>query len=98
MNSNLIIEIRKKRDAIIRIAEKHGAFNLRIFGSTVRGDQHTDSDLDLLIDVGPKHSPWFPAGLALELEELLGCKVDVVIARSVNPRLKARIFDEAVPL
>ena len=65
-------EIRQKRDEIRRIAAEHGALNLRIFGSVARGEERPDNDLDLLIDVGPKTSSWFPAGLILDLEKLLG--------------------------
>ena len=66
------------------IAARHGAYNVRVFGSTVRGEAGPESDVDLLVDVGPTHSRWFPAGLILDLEELLGRGVDVVTLHQLD--------------
>lgn len=74
----------KNRDEILRIAARHGAFNVRIFGSQARGETKQDSDLDLLVEVGPDRSPWFPAGMIADLEELLGYEVDVVTSNSLH--------------
>ncbi|MGH9435154.1 MAG: nucleotidyltransferase family protein [Terriglobia bacterium] len=87
-----------KRDEIERIAAKHGATNIRIFGSVARGDARPDSDIDLLIDVGPSTSSWFPAGLVLELEDLLGRRVEVITERALRTDLRDAILREAVPL
>lgn len=87
-----------KREAIQRIATAHGAYNIRVFGSVARGEATPQSDLDLLIDVGTTTSAWFPAGLLLDLEELLGCHVDVVTERALHPTLRERVLREAVPL
>ena len=70
--------LRQKQEDIKRIAAKHGAINIRVFGSVALGQSRQNSDLDLLIDVGPNTSSWFPAGLILDLEDLLGCRVEVV--------------------
>ncbi|MFY9610987.1 MAG: nucleotidyltransferase domain-containing protein [Blastocatellia bacterium] len=56
-----------------------------MFGSVARGDANHDSDLDLLIDVGPRTTSWFPAGLILDLEKLLDCRVEVVTEKALNP-------------
>jgi uncharacterized protein len=70
-----------KREEILAIAEKHGACNVRGFGSVARGEADEKSDIDLLIDYSlDKVTPWFPAGLMLELQDLLGRKVDIVTA------------------
>jgi predicted nucleotidyltransferase len=90
--------LQAKREAILRIAAKHGARNVRIFGSTVRGEAGPGSDVDFLVDVKPVHSSWFPAGLILDLEELLGQKVDVVTEDSIYWLLRRRILKEARPL
>jgi len=90
--------LREKRNEIQRIAAKHGARNVRIFGSVARRETHADSDIDLLVDTSPETSSWFPAGLVLELEEILGCKVEVVTENGLNPHLKERVLEEAVPL
>ncbi len=89
---------REKRDEIQRIAARHGARNVRVFGSVARGEAREESDIDILVDIGPETSSWFPAGLVLELEESLGCKVEVVTERGLNPHLKDRVLEEAVPL
>lgn len=90
--------LQTKREEILRIAAKHGARNVRIFGSTVRGEAGPESDADFLVDVDPVHSSWFPAGLILDLEELLGQKVDVVTEDSIYWLLRRRILKEARPL
>jgi predicted nucleotidyltransferase len=84
--------------AIRRIAAKHGAQHVRIFGSMARGEAGPGSDIDLLIDKGPETSPWFPGGLIVELEALLGRKVDVVTEKGLSPYLREQILREAVPL
>ncbi len=90
--------LNEKRDDIRRIAARHGAHNVRIFGSVVRGEAGPDSDIDFLIDVGPTTSSWFPAGLILDLEEILGCRVEVVTERALNPHIRDYVLREAVAL
>jgi len=87
-----------KREEIQRIAARHGARNVRVFGSVARGQTRPESDLDLLVETGPETSSWFPAGLVLDLEEVLGCKVQVVTEKGLNPDLQERVLHEAVPL
>lgn len=91
----LLIE---KRDDIRSIAAKHGAYNIRIFGSVVLGEAGPDSDIDFLIDAGPTTSSWFPAGLILDLEEILGRRVEVVTEKALNPYLRDSVLREAIPL
>lgn len=88
----------EKRDTILRIAEKHGARNVRVFGSVARGDDDSDSDVDLLVRFDPDRSLLDHAGLWLELQDALGCKVDVVSDRGLKPRIRERILREAVTL
>lgn len=90
--------ILKSSDQIQRIAAQHGALNVRVFGSVARGEATPESDLDLLVELGPNPSPWFPAGLILDLEKLLGCKVEVVTERALNPLLRDRVLSEAITL
>jgi predicted nucleotidyltransferase len=90
--------IQAKRGEILRIAEKHGARNVRVFGSAARGETGPDSDVDFLVAVQPEHSPWFPAGLILDLERLLGCEVDVVTEEALHWYIHDRVLQEAVPL
>ena len=65
-------DVRAHRDEIVRVGERFGVRNIRVFGSVARGTSHQDSDLDLLIDVDPGHGYFDMAGFALEIEELLG--------------------------
>ena len=90
--------LHEKRDEIRSIAAKHGAYNIRIFGSTARGQAGPDSDIDFLVDVGPTTSSWFPAGLILDLEEILGRRVEIVTARALNPHIRDHVLREAKPL
>jgi predicted nucleotidyltransferase len=87
-----------KRDEISAIASRHGAYNVRVFGSVARGEAGPDSDVDFLIDVGETTSSWFPAGLILDLEKILGCRVEVVTARALNSYIRDNVLREAKPL
>ena len=86
------------REEILRIAARHGATNVRVFGSVARGTAGPESDLDLLVDVGPKTTPWFPGGLMADLEELLGFQVDVATEKTLHRRIRDRVLAEARPL
>jgi predicted nucleotidyltransferase len=90
--------LKTKRQEILRIAAKHGAFDVRVFGSRARGSAGPVSDFDFLIKVGPRHTPWFPGGLVADLEDLLGGKVDVVTEAGLHPLLRDRVLKEAVSL
>lgn len=91
--------VKNKREEIRQIAERHGARNIRLFGSVVRGEANPESDVDLLVDVeAAQTSSWFPVGLILDLEKLLGRRVEVVTERALNKDLRERILLEAVPL
>lgn len=90
--------LKEKRADILKLAAKHGATNIRIFGSAARGDAGPDSDIDLLVDVQPVHSAWFPGGLLADLEELLGRKVDIVEPEGLHWFIKDKVLKEAVPL
>lgn len=90
--------IQEKRDEICAIADRHGAYNVRIFGSVVRGEAGPDSDIDFLIDAGPATSSWFPAGLILDLQEILGRRVEVVTEKALNPFIRDYVLREAVAL
>ena len=90
--------LRAKQFEIQSIAAKHGAGNVRVFGSVARGDARENSDVDLLIDIVGPTTPWFPGGLLTDLETALGRRVDIVIARSLHPLLRESVLKEAVPL
>jgi len=90
--------LRSKREEILRVAARHGASNIRVFGSVARGESDEKSDLDLLVTMEPGRSLLDHAALWLELQELLGCGVDVVSEKGLRPRMRDRVLKEAVPL
>jgi uncharacterized protein len=90
--SPLVVE---HRDEILHICAKHGAGNVRVFGSRARGDERADSDLDLLVDIVGPTTAWWPGGLVIDLEELLGVSIDVVTEDGLNKYMKPRIMAEA---
>ncbi|GJD16770.1 DNA polymerase beta domain protein region [Rivularia sp. IAM M-261] len=91
--------IKEKREEIINIADKHGAFNLRLFGSVARGEETEQSDIDFLIDYDlDKISSWFPSGLVEDLETLLNRRVDVVTINSLHYLIRDKVLSEAIVL
>jgi len=90
--------LQENREAILQLAAKHGAQNVRVFGSVARHEANEQSDIDLLVDTTEHTSPWFPVGFMQDLEELLGRKVDVVTENGVYWLLRRRILKEARPL
>jgi uncharacterized protein len=98
ISMNLYDLLRTRREEIIRVAAQHGARNVRIFGSVARGEARPDSDVDILVDVDPGRSLLDLGALLVDLEDLLGCDVDVVTEPVLRPRLRQRVIREAVPL
>jgi predicted nucleotidyltransferase len=90
--------LRDKRDEIVKLAARHGASNVRVFGSAARGEERPDSDIDLLVTLNPGTSLLDHIALIQDLEDLLGRKVDVVSDRAVHWYIRDRIMAEAQPL
>ena len=90
--------LKARRNEIIRVAAKHGARNVRVFGSVARGESGPDSDVDFLVAIDEDRSLLDHAALLVDLEQLLGCKVDVAPEDSLRPRSRERILREARPL
>jgi hypothetical protein len=90
--------LKSKRDEIIKTAAKHGAHNVRVFGSVARGEADAQSDIDLLVEFKQGTTLLGHAALISELEELLGVKVDVVSDRGLRERVRDRVLNEAVAL
>ena len=93
-----IDHLRAKREDLLNLARKHGVTSVKVFGSIARGEEEEASDIDLLVTTGPEVSAWFPAGLILDLEQLLGRPVDIVTESGVNSHLRQRVLAEAIPL
>ncbi len=90
--------IRQKRDEILRLAIKHGATNVRIFGSVARDEADEKSDIDFLVDMEPGRTLLDMGGLLMDLRELLGMEVDVVTEQGLKQRIRERVLQEAVTL
>jgi len=90
--------LQKNRDAILRIADLHGARNIRVFGSVARGEAQDASDVDFLVEMDRGRSLLDRAALMLALQELLGRRVDVATERGLKPALREHVLREAVPL
>jgi uncharacterized protein len=90
--------VQQQRDAILRIAARYGAANVRVFGSAARDEATDESDIDLLVDLEAERSLLDQVGLKQDLEELLGRKVDIVVEGGISPYLEEQILAEAVPL
>jgi hypothetical protein len=89
----------EKREEIVRLAEKHGAMNVRVFGSVARGEASEDSDIDFLVTWNYGYlSRWGGIGLSIELAELLGRNVDVVGEDELHCVIRERVLEEARPL
>ena len=90
--------IRLKRDEIVEAASRHGARNVRVFGSVARGETDETSDIDFLVEMAPGYSLLDMGGLLMELRELLQRDVDVVTERGLRRAIRERVLREAVPL
>ena len=89
---------RIKREQILAIAARHGARNVRVFGSVARGEDGPESDVDLLVEFEPGRGLLNHAALIEELQKLLGCRVDVASNNGLKPRIRQRVMEEAVVL
>ena len=88
--------IAEKRESILQAARQHGATSIRLFGSVARGDETGGSDIDFLVRMEPGRSLLDMGGLQFDLEELLGCNVDLVSERGLRPRFRDRVLREAL--
>ena len=94
-----LAKLRAYRDQILALAEKHGAYNVRVFGSVGRGEATYGSDVDFLVTWDyARISAWGGVGLAIDLEELLECPVDVGSDKELHWYIRDQVLSEAVPL
>ena len=90
--------IEEKRQEILHIAAQHGAYDVRIFGSVVREDDNETSDIDFLVKLERGRSLLDHAALVVDMEDLLGTKVDIVTETGLKERIRKRVLEEAVQL
>ncbi len=94
----LEVLLRAKREEILKVCAKNGTHNVPIFGSVSRGESDENSDIDLLVEFESGRSLLDHAGPWLELQQLLGVKVDVVSSRGIKARIRERVLRRAIPL
>jgi predicted nucleotidyltransferase len=87
--------LKERRQEILHIAARHGAYNVRVFGSTASGESGPDSDVDFLVDMEPGRSLFDMGGLLVELQDLLGRQVDVVTEQSLHWYIRDQVIAEA---
>jgi uncharacterized protein len=93
-----IDDLARVRGEILALAARHGARNVRVFGSVARGEADAASDIDFLVDFEPGRSLLDLAALLVDLEDLLGHPVDVVTEPGLKARIRQRVLAEAVPV
>lgn len=91
-------DIQAKRAEILKIAEKYGAFDVRVFGSVVRGTAGPGSDLDILVRFSEDCSLLDHIALMQDLETMLDVKVDVVNEKVLHPLIRDRVLNEGISL
>jgi predicted nucleotidyltransferase len=90
-------QIRRKRKDILRLAKRYGVTEMRIFGSVARGEDIPASDIDFLVEMEPGRSLFDLGGLLMDLENLLGFKVDVLTEKSLHWYIREKVLSEAKP-
>ena len=86
------------RSLILELAQGRGAHNVRVFGSTARGEPTPESDIDFLVDFEQGRTLLDLTGLSLDLEGILGCRVDVISSRGLRPRVESEVLLDVVSL
>jgi predicted nucleotidyltransferase len=90
--------LKDKREEILRIAASHGAQSVRVFGSRSRGEARPESDLDLLVRLETGRSLLDIVAMKQDVEDLLGCGVDVVTEAAISPYIREQVLKEAIDL
>jgi len=90
--------LKEKRQDILRIAKRYGAYNVRVFGSAARGEAGPNSDIDFLVELEPNRSLFDLGGLLMDLKSLLGREVDVVTEQRLHWYIRNRVMQETLPL
>lgn len=93
-----LTELRSRRDEILKVARARGAARVRVFGSVARGDTNPTSDVDFLVDLEDGRTLFDLGGLLMDLQDLLGCDVDVTTEAGLRPRVADRVLADAVDL
>ncbi len=95
---NLKELIKQRRNEILSLAEKYGAYNVRVFGSVARGQENENSDIDFLVDLRDDRSLWDLGGLWIELNALLKVQIEVFTENTLKESIRRIASKEAIPL
>ena len=90
--------LKNKREEILSLAAKHGAYDVRVFGSVARGEVGPDSDIDILVNMESGRSLFDLGGLLMDLQDLLGVEVDVVTENGLRSRIREQVLSEAITI
>jgi hypothetical protein len=90
--------LQQNREQILKVAERYGAYNVRVFGSVARGEADEASDIDFLVNLEAGRSLMDLGGLLYDLQNLLGVPVDVVTEKGLRTRIRERVIQESIPL
>lgn len=87
--------VQTHRSDILALAERHGLRDVRLFGSMARDDSNEMSDVDLLVTLAPGTTGLALGGMLMDVQDLLGCKVDIVTEAGLHPAFRQRVLREA---
>jgi predicted nucleotidyltransferase len=90
--------LQAKREEILALAARRGTRNLRVFGSVARGEAGPASDVDFLVELAPGHTLFDLGHLQMDLQDLLGRKVDLVEPEGLHWYIRDQVLREAIPL
>lgn len=91
-------KLRRSRRRLLDAAERHGIDHVRAFGSLARGEATVESDVDLLVDLKPRHTLLDLAAFRREAGEILDLPVDVATVDMLKERIRDEVLNEALPL
>ncbi|TDQ42359.1 nucleotidyltransferase family protein [Aureibacillus halotolerans] len=86
------------RHEVLSFAKENGIVNVRLFGSTARGEDHNESDIDLLVDIEDGCTLFDVIRFKQSVEDLLGKRIDVVSEHALHQTIRGSVLDEAVDL
>jgi uncharacterized protein len=96
MKPSLALE--KHREAVRAAVARNRAANPRVFGSVLRGEDREGGDIDILVDAAPGATLFDLGGLQMDLQEILGVRVDLVTEAELPKRIRAKVLAEAAPI
>jgi predicted nucleotidyltransferase len=92
------VALDQHRDAVRAAVSRCRAANPRVFGSVLRGEDEEGSDIDILVDALPGATLFDLGGLQMDLQDLLGVRVDLLTPEELPRQIRERIVAEAIPI